>query len=95
VLGDRSQHLETAGDDLERIVVEPLEREPRPAAVDGSFPQCNQERAPMRSELALLDVARHHQRVVHLVRCVRHRPGFLPYALDRRGIERAEVVGTP
>ena len=47
----------------------------------------------MRRQLRLPDVARDDQRVVHLVRRIGHRPRFLAHALDRRGVEGAEVIG--
>ena len=39
LLGHRAEHFQPAGDQLERLLVDALEREPRLAALDGPFPQ--------------------------------------------------------
>ena len=51
------------------------------------------QRGPAWVELRLADVARDHQGVIHLVGGIGDWPGFAAHALDRRRIERAEIVG--
>ena len=93
-LGDRAQNLQAAGDDLQRVVLGTLEREPCAALLHRPLAQLREQVRPVRRQLGLLDVARNHQRVVHLVGRVGDRPRFLAHTRDRRRIQRTEIVGT-
>src|SRR3954462_5055054 len=53
-LGHRPEDLEAARDQLERLIIDALERKPRLAALDSSSSKGSQQRWPVRRQLRLL-----------------------------------------
>src|SRR5437867_3465669 len=78
-------------------LVEALDRDPIAACV-AAAPRRNQlieERAPAGRRLLCSNETGEQQGIVQLVGGIRRGPGFLAHALDRRRVERAQVVGAP